>query len=88
MKPSEAFGVVVRTLGLLFALAGIAYGVTVAILLLGSEATHGGYGVLAYVLCFIMFCGIGLYFLRGAPLIVRFAYRETKEETESFQPQD
>ena len=85
MRPSEGFGIVIRTIGLLFVLAGVTYGVTVVILVLGSQSTHGGYGVVAHSLCFVLFGAVGLYFLRGAPHIVRFAYPETKKKAGNFQ---
>ena len=85
MKPSDGFGIVVRTIGLLFVLIGIAYSVTVGILIFGTQSTHQEYGVVAYMLCVILFGVVGLYFLRGAPHIVRFAYPGIKKQIASNQ---
>jgi len=87
MKPSEVFGVVVRIIGLLFILAGMAYGISVIIVLLGVGSSYKGHGILSYGISFIIFSGTGLFFLRGAPPIVRFAYPETKNTTAAHQPQ-
>ena len=82
MKPSEVFGVVIRTIGLLllmFAVSQIAMGLLALVI--------GGLGnVFVMLLSGIPSFLVGYWFLRGAPLIVSLAYESGRydqiEQTE------
>ena len=66
MKPSEAFGVVVRSAGLLLL-------VSTANMLLMAVAQPG------FLFLAIPMLVIGIWFLRGAPVLVNFAYPESHD---------
>jgi len=80
MKPRELFGVAVRVIGLLAAANGL------------SHIINSGLGPLGYfttqrtAYSFYLIEGIiqlvaGLYLLRGAPFLIRFAYPERLGKT-------
>jgi len=72
MKPSELFGVVVRTMGLLFVLTALLKVFSAILNLVG-----GGPGnVLAMLLYGIPALLVGLWFLRGAKALISFAFPE------------
>ena len=85
MKPADAFGVVVRVLGLLGVLAGIAYFASFAWLHLAGADDPKGFGPLVYALYGCLTGGLGMCFLRGADVIVNFAYpdEQHKNDTEA-----
>lgn len=79
MKPYEAFGVVVRTLGLLMVLG------TVVPIAIGLLRLVGGRVVASSALAPVGFVIllVGLCLLRGAPAIVLFAYSQVSREQTS-----
>jgi len=72
MKPSELYGVVVRTIGLLMVLSG-AWMALVGTLTVGLGALI--FGTLAL--------SVGLWLLRGAESFVRFAYPQEDHDRQS-----
>jgi len=75
MKPSQAFGVVVRVIGLLGLIAAFFYALSAIIAYVAPDYRSGmhpwwHYAVSALV-CFL----VGWYLLRGADRLVAFAYR-------------
>jgi hypothetical protein len=83
MKPSEVFGICIRILGLLGIIGGILYIIDAMYLLLSGQEQHAGFYVGEYILSGIILTVVALYFIRGAPHIVRFAYPKDKEEQDS-----
>ena len=72
MKPHELFGVVVRSIGLVILLAGLLYLYSAVAVAFAPDK-----GVDSPVSYFVAGFGallVSIYFLRGAPLLVRFAY--------------
>jgi hypothetical protein len=73
MKAHECFGVVIRTLGMLVLIAFAVYLYSAVVALIAPDARPGSraldfWGATAVLLI------IGLYLLRGAPHLMRFAY--------------
>ena len=73
MTPQQCFGVVIRTVGLLLLVGSLYFLFTAAYLLASTlqrlhspPSTYALYGAAAGLL--------SLYFLRGAPLLMRFCY--------------
>lgn len=83
MKPSDVFGIFIRVLGLFGIIVGFAYIYSVMHLLFGGQAQYDGVYVGEYILLGIISIVVALYFIRGAPHIVRFAYPKDKEESDS-----
>ena len=65
MKPSEVFGVVVRSVGLMVIVANV----------VGLITSIAQPGVLFIVVPMLL---LGIWLLRGAPAIVQFAYPDRK----------
>jgi hypothetical protein len=76
IKPSDVFGIVVRTVGLLLLLG-------VAIL---SLPLRGPYNVAELIVFGFPTLVVGLWLLRGAPLLVSFAYPGALEKTRRTVP--
>ena len=76
MKPKEAFGVAVRIVGLLVALASLAYLISAAILAINPHYRPDARPAIQYLISGLVLLVCGLYLLSGASHIVRFAYRE------------
>ena len=74
MKPSDVFGICVRVIGLFGFLGGMAYIIASLCMALWGQAEYRGFQTGQYFVYGIFFGGTGLYFLRGAPFLVRFAY--------------
>jgi hypothetical protein len=74
MKPSETFGVVVRSVGLVIVvMAGGTLGFALLTIVMGGPASAGGLMILGFPpLC------AGLWLLRGAPGLVAFAYPDER----------
>jgi hypothetical protein len=85
MKPRDCFGIVVRTIGLLMLFVSGFYLMSgVAILETQSPAEwHWS----AYLVYGVALFSIGLYMIRGAPHLVRFAYGGEKEEPKPKEPE-
>ena len=78
MTASDIFGIVVRTFGLsllIYAIWYLVYGIaTIA----GLPEGAPGY-LVGYFLTGSVYLIIGLYLLRGAPLLMKFAYPSKKD---------
>jgi len=82
MKPSQVFGIIIRTIGLsllVYSVWYLVYGI--ATVAGGFPETHVGYKA-AYFLSGITFLIVSLYFLRGAPHILRFSYPDEEKTDE------
>ena len=80
MTPKEIFGIIVRTLGLFFfiyALYNLLYGIAFCAGILDRNPDYK----IAYFVTGTFFFVIGLYLLRGAPLLIRFSYPPGKSTT-------
>ncbi len=76
MKPADVFVVVVRTIGLVVCLvAGAILFWALLNLVLGGPAS-----VLGLVIVGIPVLGIGLWLLRGAPLLIAFAFPDARRD--------
>ena len=89
MKARDVFGVIVRTAGLsltIYALWYLAYGIAMMAGLPEEEQGNRP----GYFLTGFLFLVMGLYFLRGAPGIMGFAYPAagTRAEAKSESPAD
>jgi hypothetical protein len=73
MKAKEIFGLILRVVGLFSLLYGGFYLLSCLYILAGSPAREG-FGVPQYFLAGVVYVLVGLYFLRGAPHLFRFAY--------------
>src|SRR5437588_8862886 len=79
MKPQEAFALALRIIGVLIVAYGARYVVDFGLGLLGYfslQRTSYAY----YLIIGIAYLCVGFYFLRGAALIVRFAYPNTEDD--------
>ena len=77
MTPRECFGIAVRTIGILVLFASVMYLYSASAVLLVHGMPHT-YPLVSYLgACAVAFV-VGLYFLRGAPHLVRFAYPQAK----------
>ena len=77
MSPTKVFGIIVRTVGLsllVYAIWYIVYGVAAV---LGMQ-TSPDYKI-GYFLSGFLFLIISIYFLRGAPVLLKFCYPAEKE---------
>jgi hypothetical protein len=76
MKPSQAFGVVVRSLGLVAWVVAAFYACSTALALIWPNYRAGIAPWWHYLLTCAMFVIIGLILVRKAEHIVAFAYRQ------------
>ena len=83
MKPSGVFKICVRVIGLFGFLGGIAYIMAGLCMALWGQSGYHGFQTGQYLAYGVFFGGIGLYFLRGGPHFVRFAYPAEKNKEES-----
>jgi hypothetical protein len=75
MNPRDLFGVVIRTVGVLILFGSLLYLYSAVVVLLVPETPHTS-SPARYIGAFIILLLVSAYFLRGAPLLVRFAYRD------------
>jgi len=73
MTPRECFGIAIRTIGILLLFASVMYLYSALALLLFSGMPRN-YPLVSYLGASAVVFIVGLYFLRGAPRLVRFAY--------------
>ena len=73
MRPREWFALAMRVLGAILILYGLAFLVDSLLFRLGY-VTYLDISHLYYLIWGLSYCAIGLYLLRGAPLIVYLAY--------------
>ena len=82
MEPRDIFGIIIRTFGLslfIYAIWYLVYGVATIV---GLPEDSPGY-LISYFITGGTYFVIGLYLLRGAPFLIRFAYSpNTDTETE------
>lgn len=78
MNARDAFGLVIRILGLMSVLWGLAEFMSIVYLWMGARSQ--GYPGLVYIAAGVVLVVLGMYFLRGAPAIVRFAYPEREND--------
>jgi hypothetical protein len=76
MKPQDVFGVVVRTFGLIALVASAFYCNSAVAGWLDSAESNTSPRQYA-VTAILLFCA-GLYLIRGAPRLVRFAYHKRR----------
>ena len=79
MKPHETFGLALRVIGVLTVAYGARYVVDFALGLLGYFSLQRTSYAYYLIMGFAYLC-VGLYFLRGAALIVRFAYPDVDDD--------
>jgi len=75
MKPSQAFGVIVRTFGLLALVASLAYALSVITVLFSPCCTANDRPWTHYLIAGLIWFLVGWFLLRRANRIVAFAYR-------------
>jgi len=76
MDVQETFGVVIRTIGLIISLLGICYVLSSLAVFVHPSKSHI---TPLHYLCDGVFCLLlSLYFLRGAPALIRFCYPNSK----------
>ncbi len=73
MKAKEIFGLIVRVVGLFSLLYGGFYLLSCLYILAGSPVREG-FGIRQYFLAGVAYVLAGLYLVRGAPHLLRFAY--------------
>lgn len=78
MKAKDVFGLVIRVLGVVGVLWGCFYLMSVIYYLMGVHPE--GYTLYHYLVAGVVTMALGIYFLRGAPHIVRFAYPENEKK--------
>jgi hypothetical protein len=72
MRPSDVFGIVVRVFGLTITLYSLWSLVTNIVISLSMENVDAG--TVWFVVTAIVGIAVGIYFLRGAPRLLRFSY--------------
>ena len=86
MKPSDVFGICVRVIGLLGLLTGSGYVIGGICFALWGKVEYEGFRTGQYLFYGVVFCAIGLYFMRGAPHFIRFAYPDEKVRNSNNTP--
>jgi len=81
MKPQDVFGIVVRSAGLWLFFFGGWYVVYALSVLVGVEKGSSTDEMEAYFFDGFIYLLIALYFLRGAPFLIRFCYPKSSDET-------
>ena len=81
MKPRQAFGVVVRSVGLVLVLAAAQHFFN-GLLLLVEPTLRSNVSPVSHLFLYgVVLLVIGWYLLRGAPYIVNFAYPHVESDT-------
>jgi hypothetical protein len=83
MNAKEAFGLILRVLGIVGVLWGISYLTSMVYWLMGKQVP--GYSIYHYLVAAVLTLSVGLYFLRGAPHVVRFAFPGTEPPNKAAQ---
>lgn len=76
MKPSELFGVVIRTIGLLLLMSAVSQIIWAMVNMIGGGPGNAAVMLLIGIPCFL----VGSWFLRGAPILVSYAYKTDRSE--------
>ena len=87
MKPQHIFGLALRVLGLIAITVAATYLIDLIVTVLGMvisdtqmfEWSKWKGLILEYVVRAGLLISVGLYLVRGAPHVVRFAYRDDKD---------
>jgi hypothetical protein len=77
MELKHYFSLALRIIGLLALAHGLRDLVQFALLLLNYTNTQSSFGY--YLILGLLYSVVGIYLLRGAPLIVRFAYPTSRD---------
>ena len=85
MEAKDYFSLALKIIGFLTLAHGLRDLVDFALMLLNYTSTHSSFGY--YLILGLLYSIVGIYLLRGAPLIVRFAY-PTKEAAASGNDPD
>lgn len=72
MNAKNYFSLALRVIGFLTLAHGLRDLLDYGLILLGYTSTHSAFAY--YLILGLLYCVVGLYLLRGAPLIVNFAY--------------
>ena len=75
MKPRDLFGVVIRSIGLLTLIGSLLYLYSAVVVLAAPDTPHAS-SPLSYIGACVALLLVSAYFLRGAPQLVRLAYRD------------
>ena len=75
MKAPELFGVAVRVIGLMMTI----YGIILLAFAILNIVGGGPVNVLVLILCAIPLLCVGTWFIRGAALLIMFAYPDQNE---------
>jgi hypothetical protein len=78
MKSKDYFTLAVRIIGFLTLAHGFRDLVDYGLILLGYTSTHSAFSY--YLILGLLYSVVGLYLLRGAPLVVNFAYPRRERE--------
>jgi hypothetical protein len=73
MAPRDCFGIAVRTIGILMIAASVMYLYSAVAVVFFPGEPHAS-PVVVYLGAVAVWLIAGLYFLRGAPQVIRFAY--------------
>lgn len=82
MKAKDLFGLLIRVVGLAGVIWGLFYVISAVYCFTGGQPAEG-FTANDYLLAGIVTLVLGIYFLRGAPHVLRFAYPEPKEKKET-----
>ena len=78
MESKNYFSLALRIIGFLTLAHGLRDLLDYALILLNYTTTHSSFGY--YLILGLLYSIVGLYLLRGAPLIVRFAYLPGRDD--------
>ena len=78
MKSQDYFSLGLRIIGVFTLAHGLRDLVDFGLMLLGYTGTRSAFAY--YLILGLLYSAVGLYLLRGAPLIVSFAYPRDREE--------
>ena len=78
MESKDYFSLALRIIGFLTVAHGLRDLLDFALILLGYTNTRSA--IAYYLILGLLYSVVGLYLLRGAPLIVKFAYPERSKE--------
>jgi len=79
MNAKDYLALALRVIGFLTLAHGLRDLLDYGLILLGYTSTHGAPAY--YLILGLLYCVVGLYLLRGAPLIVNFAYPRKDRES-------
>lgn len=88
MRPQDYFGLVLRILGLAILCVALLYLYDALAIAVGIPLPGKAGSGLTYFSMGVITLAIGLYLLRGAPALVRFAYPAKREGRTATPPSD